>query len=425
MRLTARNHVAADTRAGASEFARGWPALLACSLGIGLGMSPLFTFTSGVFAVPLQHEFGWGRGDVLGASIFDMLAVLFVSPIVGRLIDRVGPRPVAIVSTFAIGATTIALSTIGSQIWTYYALYALRSAVSVGTLPPTFAKVVNSRFVEKRGLALGIALCTTGAAGIVLPVYVQSLISAFGWRWAFVGLGLLPLLVAWPCILLFLPGDIAAKAKGKPQAAADLIGLSVRDAMSGYRFWLLAALTGAAGVGLGGILINLVPMLVDRGFTPAVAASMMSLYGLTIIFGRLFSGWLLDRFWGPGVGFVFLVTPCLGALMLASGVDAVPTVALAVVLVALASGAEFDLVAFLTARYFGQRNFSTLYSIEYACFGLGAGASPALFGFAHDRMGDYTVVLFMTAGLFACCAGAILMLGRYPRLSDGDRLGVA
>jgi MFS family permease len=397
-----------------SEFATGWKLLLAASLGIGLGMAPLFMFTSGVFAIALGEEFGWTRSQILGAAIFDTLAVLTVGPIVGRFVDRIGARRIAILSVTGIGVGTILLSLITPQLWTYYALYALRSAVAVGTLPPTFAKVLNTHFDRKRGLALGIALCTTGVAGTILPIYVQTLIDAFGWRMAFIGLGLLPLIITLPAVFAFLPDTRrgTGTASSAPKVAS---GASVPEAIRNYRFWLMGGLTITAGIILGGILANLVPLLVDRGFTPADAARQAGVYGITIIFGRLASGYLLDRFWAPAVGCAFLLAPFVGALLLASGAGTVPIVTTGVILVALASGAEFDLIAFLTSRYFGLRNFSTIYAMQHACFGLGAGLGPAVFGAVRDQTGSYTMGLNIAAALFLLSAGLILLLGRYPQ----------
>jgi MFS family permease len=332
------------------------------------------------------------------------------------VIDRVGARPVAIVCVCGIGIGSALLAFTGPSIWTFYALYALRSAVSVGSLPPTFAKVVGEYFERRRGMALGIALCTTGIGAIILPTYVQTLISAFGWRAAYVGLGLLPLCLALPAILLFMPrkGEGPAAAGATDRVAA---GLTLGEALRGYRFWVMAVLALFGGLALSGLIANLVPMLVDRGFSPAEAARQIGLYGLTIIVGRLVSGWLLDRFWAPAVGSAFLLAPCAGVLMLASGIDTSLPVAIAVVMIALASGAEFDLIAFLCGRYYGQRAFSTIYSIHYACFGVGAGAAPAIYGIVHDRTGSYAAVLSYVAIGFACAAAAILTLGRYPRFA--------
>jgi MFS family permease len=404
-----------DPRGEPSEIARHWKPLLAAAVGIGLGVSPVTAFTTGIFALALAKQFGWSRGDIMGVVIFQTLAFVFIGPFLGRLTDRVGPRPVVIASTIGIGLSTAAFALINEHIWTFYLAYGVMMVVSLGTMPPIYARVVSVLFDRQRGLALGLALFTTGLAGILLPLYVQKLIGAFGWRMAYVGLGLLPLLIALPCILLLLRGNFGQDAEAERAVNRPAIeGLSISEALRTYRYWLMAAVGFAVGAGLNGVIINLVPLLVDRGFTPIAAAQMFSVYGMCVIAGRLSSGWLLDRFWAPAVGCGFLLLPVAGVLLLAGeGTAQVHQILIAVGLIALASGGEFDLIAYLCGRYFGTRNFSALYSGQYAIFAAGAGFAPGVLGFIHDRAGNYDPALYGLAVLFAAAAIAVLGLGRY------------
>jgi MFS family permease len=394
--------------------------LLASFLGIGLGMSPMFMFTSGIFAGALEKEFGWSRSEIMAASIFDTVAVLTVGLLAGRLSDRIGGRRVALASCLMLGLGTMAVGLTTGSILVYYAIYACRSIVAVGTLPPPFAKVVSACFEKRRGLALGIVLSATGFAGMLLPPFVHVMITNYGWRAAYIGLGMLPLLIALPTIFFFLPGKHGAPGTTEAVAPVALEGLTIGEALRGHRYWVMAGVAVAAGIGLGGILGNLVPLLIDRGFSPGAAASQMSLYGLVIVAGRLFAGWLLDRHWAPGIGSLFLAAPAIGTLILWGGADTVLMVSVAVVFVALASGAEFDLMAFLTAKYFGRRNFTALYSGQNALFGAGAGLSPAFFGLVYDRTHSYDAALIIAVMLFAASSAAILTLGRYPKLAGTE-----
>ncbi len=401
-----------------NEFKEGWRPLAACAVGIGLGLSPLPTFTASVFAFELQRQFGWPRGAILAASMFVIIALIFLGPTVGRLTDRVGARPVAIVSTIALGLTTAAMALATHNIWTFYALYALMAFTSVGTLPVVYGKIVSLWFDRQRGLALGIALCTTGLSGMILPTYTQALIDHFGWRQAYIGLGLLPLLIALPMLTLLLPRRQApASAFDAAGEALVLEGTEVKPALRDRRFWLMAFAAWAAGIGLGGVVFNYVPLLVDRGFTAAQAAGMFGIYGLSVVIGRLISGWLLDRFWAPAVGAVFMIIPAVGALLLAGGASASTLVVVASIMLGMASGAEFDLCAYLTSRYFGRKNFATLYAIQYACFGVGSGTAPAIFGTVRDVTGSYNSALYAGAALFVVAGIAMLLLGRYPKFA--------
>jgi MFS family permease len=408
--------------AAQGEFARGWKPLLAASVGVGLGLSPMPAFTSGIFGLALEHEFGWSRSAVLLSSALLMLSLFLFGPYVGRLTDRIGARPVAIWSTIGLGVTTMMLSLVTHAIWTYYLLFWLMTVAALGTLPITYARVINTWFFRYRGLALGISLCTTGVSGMILPIYVQTLIMHYGWRVAYLGLGLLPLVITLPCIVLLLPRTepVLTADNARPDAVTVTEGVAIRVALGDRRYWIMAATVLIAGLGVGGTVVNLVPLLIDHGFAPLAAASLFGFYGLSVIVGRILSGWLLDRFWAPAVGAAFLLCPALGTAVMGSTMQGPALLSAATFLVGLASGAEFDLMAYMLSRYFGRRNFSALYSGQYAAFALGAGTAPAIFGGVHDRFHTYTPILHVVSVLFLVAAALLLALGRYPRFEESS-----
>jgi fucose permease len=225
---------------------------------------------------------------------------------------------------------------------------------------------------------------------------------------------MLPLIFALPCITFMLPRGM--KTVRQEQAVAEGVaiipGLSIGQVLRGYRYWLMAVTGFVVGVGIGGLVINFVPLLVDRGFSPLQAAQMFSAFGACVIIGRLASGWLMDRFWAPAVGCVFLLLPAVGVLLLV-GTGTGYLLMVAIVFIALASGGEFDLIAYLCSRYFGTRNFSALYAGQYAIFACGAGIAPGVLGAVRDRVGTYDPALYAIAVMFAVSAVALLGMGRY------------
>ncbi|HNR22953.1 MAG TPA: hypothetical protein PKL49_08015, partial [Steroidobacteraceae bacterium] len=86
----------------------------------------------------------------------------------------------------------------------------------------------------------------------------------------------------------------------------------------------------------------------------------------------------------------------------------------AAVLVGFASGAETDLVAFMSARYFGLKHYGRIYGVQYAVFGFASGIAPALFGGMYDRTGSYDAILVIAAIAFGIGAMLMLTMGRYP-----------
>jgi MFS family permease len=394
------------------ELRRGWRPLLASSVGIGLGLSPIPPFTSGIFATALHAEFGWTRGQILGALMIVPFVLVLLGPVVGRLADRVGARKVAIGSTIGLSAALLILSTTSSNILSFYFGWGCLAVFSLGTLPVTYARVINSWFDRARGIALGIALAATGLTGALVPFYLNWLIGSFGWRVGYLGFAALPVCIALPFLVAWLKEAPVARVEAVAKPALE--GETVKAALRHYRFWVIAAASLALSVGTSGLIPNFFPMLVDRGFTPAAATSALAALAISVTLGRLASGVLLDRLWAPIVAIVLVVPAILALAVIATPGLNGTTVAAAVVTMGLVAGAEFDLVAYMTGRYFGQRHFSEIYAIQYSIFGLGAGFAPAGYGVLRDQAGSYTPGLLLSVLLFVAAIVMLLTLGRYP-----------
>jgi MFS family permease len=125
--------------------------------------------------------------------------------------------------------------------------------------------------------------------------------------------------------------------------------------------------------------------------------------------GRVVAGLLLDRSPAPLLSAAVMTLPTVGFLLGAAG-QAPPLVY--AILVGLAGGAEFDLVAFMTARYFGLRHFGKLYGILFSPIIVGAAIGPMLFGFGYGRFGSYAPVLGACGAVFALATAAQFALGQ-------------
>ena len=397
------------------EFKTGGRALVGSLIGAGCGLSSISFYTHGAFVTPIAADTGWGRGDLqLGVTIMILMGIV-TAPAVGVLIDRFGPRRVALTAMPLYGASLAALSLCGSNLWSYYAGWAAMSILAAGTLPTTWTRVVNAWFDRSRGTALGITLAGTGLAATFGPSYVTFLIDQFGWRQAYVGLGATLMLIAMPALWLLFRLPAAQATTARSRRANELPGIRVRDAILNYRFWAVGLALLFASAGISGLITNAVPLLIDRGLSGSEAARYAGLIGLSVIFGRLLVGVLVDRIWAPLIGAVFLSAPAISALVFAGPSPSTGGIVVSVVIIGLAAGAELDLLAFLTSRYFGLRYYGTLYGALYVFFSLGAGIAPLAFGLVFDRSGSYAPILTIAAGFSAAGALLMLTLGRYPR----------
>ncbi|MFZ5704058.1 MAG: MFS transporter [Pseudomonadota bacterium] len=403
------------------EFQRGWPILLAALLGIGCGLAAMPFYTAGVFAPHLAREFGWSLGEIMAGLTITTVTVVVAAPVTGMLCDRYGTRPIAIASLACFGLAYLSLAALGNSLVQFYATWAVAAALGAGTLPITFTRTVNQWFDRHRGLALGIAMTGTGLFGIVCKPLLAWVIGLHGWRAGYFALGLLPLLVALPMVvLLFREQKAAAPAltaveDGNVEA---LTGLSRKQALRHWRFWLIAIILFPISFALAGAVPNLEPILLDRGLDAQTILTITPLIGLASIAGRLIGGLLLDRFWAPAVAFILLGMPAISCVILAGGTLDPGMARFAILLIGFALGIEYDVVAYLTSRFFGMRAYSAIYSIFYVCFATGAGFAPLVFGVIRDRTQDFAPALLASAVILPLCSAAFLFLGRYPRLTE-------
>jgi len=193
-----------------------------------------------------------------------------------------------------------------------------------------------------------------------------------------------------------------------------LTGKTLMEALKDYRFAVIAVAFMVISFGIGGSIPNLFPLYVGSGFSPEDAAGILSLIGLSVIVGRVGTGFLLDRLWAPGVAAFLMCLPSISCYLLISDEITQSDAIIATVLLGLAAGAEFDIIAFLAAKYFGMKSYSKIYSWLYMAFAIGAAVAPAIYGNTFDQSGSYNSILIVSAGLFIAGGIVLLSLGRYP-----------
>ncbi len=407
-------------RSASAEFRRGWTIILVAAVGLGCGLSALPIYSLGALTKPLSAAMGWSRAETQGIYTCMTIGNLFAAPALGWFLDRNGVRRVTLLSLMGMSIGLASLGWLSGSIWNFYIVAFLTSIIGVGTVPITWTRSVVDWFETARGRALGIALAGTGVAAVFIPSYTSWLIRDIGWRWAYVGLAALPAFVALP-IAFFMLRDRAPQTVPRAPIVPD--GLVLRpgvpaigfgQAIRGYRFWLMSAVFLVVGAGVAALIADLIPLLTDRGVSTATAARVAGAIGFSVILGRIGTGYLIDRYWAPGVSGLILALPAISCVILATGTGGLAGATVAAVLVGLAAGAEFDLMAFLVSRYFDPARYGILYSCLYALFKLGAGVGGPIFGLSFARTGSYVSILYLTAASLVGASLLLLALGRYP-----------
>jgi MFS family permease len=383
------------------EFADSWQVVLLAGLAISVGMTGIGFYSLGLFVAPLQAEYGWSRAAVSGAATFEQLGIFLSAPVVGRLADRFGARPVAIVSFLLTPPAFYALSLAGPSVWSWYGLWLLVSIAGCGTTPAIWARVVSMRFDAGRGLALGLMLVGTGVASILSPMLLGPVIAAHGWRVAVMAMAAIVLVVGLPVSLLTPRERMVTTADEAPRPR----GHFERNRQS-LTLLAVALLLGAI---VAGLIVHLVPMLIDGGMDMASAAGIAAQLGVAVLATRIIAGVLFDRFHAPFVAAILLLSPVIASAILLYG----GPVFLAALMLGVAAGAEVDMLAYLTGRYVRMDNLGASYGLVLGFFCLGAAFGPLLFGWSVDLTGDYDFILALSAVMLLAVVAAIATLGKY------------
>jgi MFS family permease len=398
------------------EFRTGWPIVLASMLGVGLGLSPLAFYTVGIFAPVLAQKFGWSFGQIFAGITVQTVAVALLAPVAGILATRYGPRPVALISVVLFAFAFMAFALSNGSLTLYYGIWCAQAVLGLGTLPITWTRLINQRFDRHKGLALGLALMGTGLFGSISKPLVGWFIATWGFRWAYVGLGALPLLIAFPVgYVCFREQPNSARITGAAEPVHP--GLTAAEAMRHWRFWLIGIVLLPVSFAIAGPIPNMENILHVHGFAHADIIGLTSLIGVSAIVGRLAGGWLLDLFWAPAVAVLILAMPCISCWLLGAGTLGYNHAALSIFLIGFSVGVEYDLLAYLTSRYFGLRSYATIYGFLYVFFGIGAGIGPMLFGWAFGLSKSYAPIFHVAFVSLAVSALCLLALGRYPKFT--------
>lgn len=404
---------------GQGEFSKGWSVLLAGILGVMCGASPLPYAIIGFTVKPLRDEFGWTQTEaVIPITIFGVIAS-FLAPVFGWMADRFGVRPVALWSVFAFALAFAAVSLTPasnepSTLYIYYGFWALIGLVGIGSTPVTWSRAINLWFFENRGLALGILLTGTSFAAMIFPQVAVRIIEGLGWRSMFALMALFPVVALIVAYFLFREPSPDERPKAIESASGKLTGVALGSALKDYRFWLIWLSIALIATAFGGAYINMATIVEERGLDAKAAASVITVLAIGIFSGRLITGALLDRFWQGFVAFPLLCLPAISAWILLGSDVTFLLAALAGFLLGFAAGAESDLIAYLTGRYFGMAHYGKIYGMLYMPFGLFSAASPVVYAQVFDRTGSFAPMLEVAIFMFIIGGALLLFLGKYP-----------
>jgi MFS family permease len=290
-------------------------------------------------------------------------------------------------------------------------LWASIPILSIGLWPLGYLQAVTRWFDRKLGFALGCANAGIGVGSTLVPLVTGALIAAYGWREAFLGLAALIVFVSWPTVFFCVrePAKTGEAVKRPAESAAASMPLA--KAVREPSFIILNAAFFMLGLTATGLVLQQVPLLVDAGWTAADATfHVQFVFGFALLFARVCVGFVIDHVFAPRVMLTVAVGGAIACLLYAIYPDAA---ILSAILLGFLLGAEFDVLAFLIRRYYGNAAYGRIYGIIFSMFYVGSGLG--ILGLAQSRQtfGDYDTGLYIAAGVLVVCAVVLSFLPKY------------
>lgn len=381
-------------------------------------------YSFGVLLTPVVNEFGWTRADASGAfSVTLVVAGLLGIPI-GRAVDRFGARWLMSVGSLIGGAALIALGFI-TDLWQFYLLWgpAIGLASALTFYPVSFT-VLSNWFSRRRGTALGVLTLIGGFASPIFIPLIGWLIPEIGWRQAVIVLGILILVITAPLHALLIrrhpedlglhpDGDPAPAETAKPAASALATSWTAGRAVRSLNFWILTGAFFLEQLAAMVVLVHLVPYVIDKGFTPALAAWIGGFVGIASLPGRFVLSYLSDRIHRQGMLAGVLLAEAIGLVILVGAGDET-LLFVFVAVYGVGYGARSPLRAAVMGDFFGRAAFGSIFGLQGAATAVAAAAGPWLAGAFYDRLNNYQLAFYVTAGVLVL-AGVALLLARRPK----------
>jgi MFS family permease len=356
-----------------------------------------------------------------------------MSPLQGFLVDRFGPRRVVLTSIPLFALSLAAIYFTPANLYVYYLLWAIVPVAGIGLWPLGYLQAVTPWFDRKLGLALGCANAGIGLGSTLLPMFVLApiitanatdggllmqvvtvggLFPFAGWRTAVLTLSLLIIFVSWPVVAYCLREPTAAEVAARKQpGAAKSFGLSFVEARREPTFWMLNLGFFLLGVTATSLVTQQAPLLQDAGWTPAETARLLTTFGFGLLFARVAVGFIIDHIFAPRV----LTTVSIGGALACVLYAAYPDLGyVSALLIGFLLGAEFDVLAFLIKRYYGNAAYGRIYGVIFGVFYLGSGLG--IYGLPKIRElsgNNYDNGLYVAAVILLASAVLMVFMPKY------------
>lgn len=375
----------------------------------------------GVFNQPIRDDLGWSATDISIAFVIGSVSGGFLSSVVGRVLDRQGPRLVATIAGLIMAATMIGMSQM-TEPWHWWVLFGIARGTSASGAQLATLVGLASWFVRKRGRVVGLLGVGQRGGQFLMPLPLVGIMALGSWREAWLVLAVVVVaLQVIPSAVLYrrrpedyglLPDGAQAEPEDSdgPSRAADRVETSwtLAQAKRSRTLWLLIVAQGGVILSLNATNLHAAAHLQDRGLSLWQAGAVTTIFAGASMLTVLPWGFALERLHVRTLGLVSTALLVV-AMLLISVADTFALALLFGFTYGIAIGAWTVVSRMLFANYFGRRNFGTIRGFAAPLMAIVNPAGPLLAAYFRDTRGEFDLAFYFFASVFVVSFTAFLL----------------
>ena len=381
----------------AVQLHRRWLVFAVLFVGNGLNVgSSVYSF--GLFIAPLEAEFGWQRTAISASLSFAAVGSL-ASPLVGRLVDRYGSRPVMTISLLLLGLSFL-LRPLMLELWHWYALSFLQFLAMSGVSAIPAGQLIPVWFGSIQGRIMGLAVAGINVGGITIPLFVRGILTFDSWRTAYAAIGLAGIILALAAMIFVREAPPRSHAATFDEAPGSL-GITAREALRTKSFYAIMGTMLLGSFAHLGVLPALVPHFANLGASPALATITVTVMAAMGLLSKPAFGYMAERITAKRAMMLTLTLQCAGAILLVVS----PVVAwVGLPVFGIGMGAHGALFPLLVRESFGLRHIGSILGMLTVATVVPFGLGPVIAGLSFDIVGSYAPAFTLFAALFLISA---------------------
>jgi MFS family permease len=361
-------------------------------------------FSYGVFFEPMSSELGWSSATTSLVYSTSMIMEGTFNIILGRMIDKYGPRLVVTISGLLVAAGYCLIPTVNAT-WQFLLFYGGLVGIGMGGIFAPLVSIVPRWFTLRRNLINGLVISSVGIGMLIISPLANQLIITSGWRITFLIFGIVILLVTTVCAQFLKrdPYTMGLVPYGESDSYTEnskisVQGLSLKEAVRSYQFWFVFVMLFAYGYSANSVNIHIVPDAIKLGISATIAASILATIGGLQIAGRIGLGLAADKVGNRKI-FLFGFLLFVALTLWLTEIDATWAFFTFAVIFGFAQGGIASSQSPIVASLFGVKSIGLLFGCCGFGFTLGAALGPYITGHIYDLTGSYNLAFLTVAAV--------------------------